>query len=222
MSVLTASARTGQVPPAAQLGLWPGPPTRRPLPHGSAPSIRDLRFVDQIWSESVPIEETPGEIYLAERGVNLGAFPDHGGLRWHQNCPWEDGAIPAILARFSDVMTGEPKGLMRWPLTGEMPMALGSRKGCVVRLDEEITYGLVVGKSLIKTMVAAGRVINNTLLRPAWVTVFPDGLRDFPVLPDLSLTILIDGEATAAAAEMCAKCWRNAGREVEIVRGVTA
>jgi hypothetical protein len=173
------------------------------------------------WRETQPIVGTAGEVYLAKRGIEIASVPDYGGLRWHPRCPWGDVAIPCIVSRYTDAVTGEPRGIHRRPIDGQGPKALGPTKGCVIRLwpDDMVTTGLVIGEGVETTLAAATRIVHRgTLLQPAWACGYADNMERFPVLDSIeALTILVDNDASntgQAAAEACAQRWRTAGREV--------
>jgi hypothetical protein len=173
------------------------------------------------WRETQPIVGTAGETYLLKRGIDITLLPDFGGLRWHPRCPWEGGATPCIIARFTDAVTGEPRGIWRRPIDGQTPRTLGAMKGCVIRLwpDEAVTTGLVTGEG-VETVAAAALGVKHrgTLLQPAWACGNAGNLHDFPVLPGIeALTILVDNDASGTgqeAAKAPARRWRIAGREV--------
>lgn len=181
---------------------------------------RRLSLAAAIWDETVPLGP-PGKAYLAKRDILLDEVPGDGGLRWHATCPWRDGAAPCIVSRFTDAVTGKPKGIHRRPITGEKPMSLGPMAGCVIRLwpDEDVTEGLVIGEGVETTLAAATRIEHrDTLLRPAWAAGSSGNLASLPVLAGIeTLTILVDhdesGTGQDAAAE-CAERWLDADREV--------
>jgi phage/plasmid primase-like uncharacterized protein len=182
---------------------------------------RKLEWAAQIWKETASIVATAGEAYLAKRGIPLNNVPFHGGLRWHPKCPWHKGTAPCIVARFTDAVTGEPRGIWRRPINGEKPRTLGPMGGCVIRLwpDEEATTGLVIGEGVETTLSAATRCIHKgTLLRPAWATCSAGNLERFPILDGIEeLTILVDNDENNVgqdAAKQCAIRWLEAGRSV--------
>jgi Toprim domain len=173
------------------------------------------------WRETFPIAGTAGEAYLLKRGIPIASVPDYGGLRWHPRCPWEGDAIPCIIARFTDAVTGEPRGIWRRPIDGQTPRTLGAMKGCVIRLwpDDAVTTGLVIGEG-VETVAAAALGVKHrgTLLQPVWACGNAGNLSDFPVLPGIeALTILVDNDASNTgqqAAAACACRWLDADREV--------
>jgi phage/plasmid primase-like uncharacterized protein len=175
----------------------------------------------RIWRESTDIEGTGGEAYFRRRGITLADVPNYGGLRWHPRCPWENGTAPCVIARFTDAVTGEARGIWRRPVDGGKPKSLGSMGGCVIRLwpDEDVTTGLVIGEGVETTLSVATRfVLRGTLLRPAWAVASAGNLENFPVLPGIeALTILADNDSNGRgqeAAKRCATRWAEAGREV--------
>jgi Toprim domain len=182
---------------------------------------RKLVAADRIWREVYRIISTAGEAYLAKRGIDLSAVPDFGGLRWHPRCPWNGETVPCVVARFTDALTGEPRGIHRRPIDGGMARTLGPMRGCVIRLwpDELVTSGLVIGEGVETVLAAATRVTHRgALLQPAWACGCAGNLADFPVLAGVeALTILVDNDAKNAgqdAAAACARRWLDAGREV--------
>jgi Toprim domain len=181
----------------------------------------NAELAKKTWRETVPIAGTAGEAYHLKRGIEIASVPDYGGLRWHPRCTWEGGTLPCIIARFTDAVTAEPRGIWRRPIDGQTPRTLGPMAGCVIRLwpDEEITSGLVLGEGVETTAAAAVKIIHRgTLLQPAWAAGNAANMTTFPVLPGVeSLTLLVDNDASntgqQAAAE-CARRWLDAGREV--------
>jgi Toprim domain len=184
----------------------------------------NLARADQIWRQSYNITGTAGEAYLTCRGIALDDVPNFGGLRWHPNCPWEGGTAPCVLARFTDAITGEPRGIWRRPINGAKPKTLGPMGGCVIRLwpDEDVTTGLVLGEGVETTLSASTRFVHrNTLLRPAWAAGSAGNLENFPVLKRIdALTLLVDHDANGCgqeAARGCGERWRDANREVTLL-----
>jgi Toprim domain len=180
-----------------------------------------LQHAEQAWREASPTLAPPALDYLARRGIVLDDVPEGAGLRWHPRCRWETGTAPCIVARYTDVLTGEPRGIWRRPITGEKPKTLGLMGGCVIRLwpDDWIAEGLVIGEGVETTLAAATRIEHRgTLLRPAWAAGCAGNLEDFPILPGIEvLTILVDHDASGTgqkAAQACAQRWFAAGREV--------
>ena len=184
-------------------------------------NARRSEIARDIWQTAKPAQGTLVETYLASRGIELASVPNYGGLRWHPRCPWQGGPIGCVVARFTDIVTGEPRGIHRRPIDGQKPRTLGPMGGCVIRLwpDDAVSRGLVLGEGIETTAAAAVQIIHRgTLLQPAWATGCANTMRDFPVLPGIeALTILVDHDASGAgqaAADACARRWLAAGREV--------
>jgi hypothetical protein len=188
-----------------------------------AEAARKLQQAERIWNAAVCIEGTPGALFLSERGIDITLAPDFGGLRWHPKCPWgKIDTAPCIIARFTDAITGEPRGIWRRSLKkDETPKALGAVAGCVIRLwpDDAITDGLVLGEGVETTLAAALHIPHrSTVLQPAWAAGCADNMASFPVLAGIrTLTLLVDNDKNGAgqkAAAECARRWVAAGREV--------
>ena len=183
---------------------------------------RKIEAADEIWREARPIAGTAGAAYLAKRGIDLDQIPNHGGLRFQPRCPWGPGDyLPCVLARYTDVITCEPRGIRRRPINGEKPKTLGPMGGCVIRLlpDEEVTQGLCLAEGVETAAFAATRIIHDgTFYRPMWAAGSAGNMETFPVLPGIDvLTLLVDNDESGAgqkAAHVCGERWRRAGREV--------
>jgi phage/plasmid primase-like uncharacterized protein len=184
---------------------------------------KKLEAAHRIWQEAVAIKNTAGEHYFARRGITLGDAPNYGGLRWCRRCPWENGTAPCVVARFTDAVTGEARGIWRRAIDGRKPKSLGPTRGCVIRLwpDEDVTTGLVIGEGVETTLAAATRfVCDGTLLQPAWAATSAGNLENLPILPGIdALTIVADNDENERgqdAARQCAARWAKAGREVVV------
>jgi Toprim domain len=182
---------------------------------------RRLELAVRIWREAGPIASSPGEAYLARRGIVLERVPDHGGLRFHSRCPWGDTTTACIIARFTNAVTGTAGGIWRRPINGDKPMTLGPMLGGVIRLwpDEDVTTGLVIGEGVETVLSAATRCTHKgTFLYPAWATGSAGNLERLPILSGIEgLTILVDNDANDVgqrAANRCAIRWQEAGRSV--------
>jgi hypothetical protein len=183
---------------------------------------RKIKAADEIWREAAPIAGTAGEAYLANRGIDLDQAPRHGGLRFHPRCPWGSGSyLPCVIGRYTDAITGEPRGIRRRPINGEQARTLGPMGGCVIRLwpDEEVTQGLCLAEGVETALYAATRiVVRGTFLRPIWAAGSAGNMETFPVLPGIdALTLLVDNDESGTgqkAARACADRWGRAEREV--------
>ena len=141
-----------------------------------------LQLAEHIWRAAKPL--TPEVLgYFACRGIDINRVPDHGGLRFHRRCLFDDALVPCIVGRYTDAVTGEPRGIWRRPLDGRKPKTLGPMAGCVIRLwdDAEITTGLVLGEGVETTFAAATRITHRgTLLQPAWAASVSRKHAEFP------------------------------------------
>jgi hypothetical protein len=94
-----------------------------PMPRPVKPRSSDLHYVERLWEASVanhPVIKG----YFRWRGIPLDHVP-RGVLRYHPECPWWKKKQPCILARFTDALTGEPRGIWRRSADGlNTPMAL--------------------------------------------------------------------------------------------------
>jgi len=184
---------------------------------------RNLELADRIYRESFNITGTAGDAYFLRRGIVLKRIPNYGGLRWHPRCPWGgDDYLPCIIARYTDAISAEPRGIRRRPIRdGEKARTLGPMAGCVVRPwpDEEVTQGLYLAEGVETAAFAASRVsVRGTLLQPIWAAGSANNLETFPVLSGIEcLTVLVDNDESGRgqeAARRCAERWARAGRKV--------
>jgi Toprim domain len=175
-------------------------------------------YVRQLWETASPVLPAVAQAYFRFRRIPLDRVP-RDVLRFHPQCPWQGERLPCLLARYSDAVSGEPKGIWRRPIDGLKPMTLGPMGGCVIRLWPEIGKRLVIGEGVETTLAAATRILHRGRpLRPAWATGCANNLRRFPVIDGVEqLIVLVDndesGTGQQAAAE-CARRWCDAGREV--------
>lgn len=197
----------GAVAPAAAA---PAPP---PAPDTAA-------LARALWREAVPAAGTVVEAYLRGRGLHL---PGDAPIRFHGRCPRGRERLPAMLALMSDARSAEPCGVHRTFLApdgggkapGQAKMMAG-RAG-VIRLvpDEEVTLGLGIAEG-IETSLA---VMQRLDWRPVWAASSAGAIARFPVLPGIeALTIFADEDgAGIAAAQECARRWREAGAEARVM-----
>ena len=73
----------------------------------------DLQFVEQLWKEAMPGLSAEALDYFRWRGIWLHDMPEDGVLRFHPRCPWHGERIGCVLARYSDALSGEPRGIWR-------------------------------------------------------------------------------------------------------------
>lgn len=203
-------------------GAWTPTPPKRPHPI-AAPAMAATDYLEaaaRIWNSAVPIANTAGFTYLANRGIDLTYVPNHGGLRFHPRCPWLGATTPCILGRYTDVLAGAPRGVWRRPIDGGKPKSLGPTGGCVIRLwpDEQVEHVLCLGEGVETTLAAATRILfRGARLAPAWAAGSASNMSNFPVLDGIAaLTLLVDNDERGAgerASEICDIRWLTAGRE---------
>jgi Toprim domain len=146
-------------------------------------------------------------------------------LRFHPRCPWRDDddspivKVPALIALYRDIITDQPKAILRCALTlagyKRGRKAYGPKAGCAIKLtaDEDVEQGLHVGEG-VETMLAAMMLGFS----PAWALGDTSGVGAIPVLAGIdALAIIVDRDANGAgqdAASTCFDRWTAAGREV--------
>jgi hypothetical protein len=188
-------------------------------PHGPPQAVADdsaaTRTADalKVWREGVDPRGTLAEIYLADRGLDLGEDIAGDVLRWHPR-------TKAMLALFRDIRTDEPRALCRTFLDQDGRKIerkfLGPVRGCAVKLDadEEVTHGLHIAEG-VETAMAARQLG----LRPTWALGSAGAVAAFPVLGRIEvLTLLAEHcEVNTRAIKQCADRWYEAGRGVIII-----
>jgi len=154
-------------------------------------------------------------------------------FRWHPACPFGTGQMPCLLALYRNVITDEPQGVHRTPLTldGKRPIGTdgekikrqtyGPTKHAAIKLwpASTVSNRLVVGEGIETTLSAALHIPHRgRALTPAWACMNAGNIGDFPVLDGVeTLTILVDNDPSGAGQREAAKCaerWRSAGRQV--------
>lgn len=191
---------------------------------------RNFEIGMKIMREAGPIAGTLGAKYLGCRGI-----PEkyHGDvLLFHpsiKHAPTQS-YHPAIIAPYTDAITGKIKGIHRTYLKADGSgkadidpprMTLGSVKGAVVRLidDAEITYGLGLAEGIESALS-----VMSMGWTPVWAALNAPNIANFPVLPAVTLTIFADHDRPDKdgrrvgqdAARACGERWAAAGREVFI------
>src|SRR5262245_39542951 len=172
---------------------------------------------ERYWSEAVPIADTPGENWLASRGIDINRVPGHGDLRWHPACP-----LPSVVSRYTNVLSAEPQGIRRRPIDGNNAEFLGPSKSAVVRLWPEVGEHLcVAGGVETARFGAAGVTLYGKLLQPMWACLSAGNLEVLPVLPRVAvLIIIVDNDKSGTGQSKARKCagrWQEAGRSVMLI-----
>jgi hypothetical protein len=165
---------------------------------------------------SAPITGTLAETYLRSRGIEL--EPDLP-LRFKQLL---DGAA-ALIAPVVDIHTNKLLTLHATLLAADGSgkadvtpnrLFLGARGLGVVKLtpDEDVTSGLAIAEGIESALSAP--------FRPIWACLDASTLSRFPVLAGIQcLTVYADhDDAGTKAAFAVGRRWKQAGREVRILR----
>jgi putative DNA primase/helicase len=207
-------------------GLWPS--TTRPQPtltrryteSDGSKFTRDL--VQKIWDQSGQLIGSLADTYLQSRGLKTPMTPM---LRCHGGLKHKAGAVcPALVARVTDCVTGEPMGLHRTFLrvdgSGKAPvepakMMMGPCAGGAVQLAVP-TDVLLIGEG-IETTLSAMQATGYA----GWAALSTSGLRALR-LPDAvdNIIILADADdAGLSAAQDAARRWKcEEGRRVRIAQ----
>lgn len=188
-------------------------------PNRDAPKRTEAAIA--VWRASQPSEGTPIESYLRSRGITITVPP---AIRFHVGLKHRSGGVwPAMVALVTQGVDGKPIGIHRTFLAhdgnGKAPvepakMMLGPCHGGVVHLGLHGTV-LMVGEG-IETCLAAMQATGH----PAWAALSTSGLRSLDLPRDVrDVIVLADGDDPGeAAAQNCARRWRQEGRRVRIAR----
>ena len=173
-----------------------------------------------IWDGTVPLRGTLAETYLRSRHIEV---PEEAleSLRFHRACPFHCYAFPTLVGLVRDIVTDEPLGIHRTPLTADgrklgPPKLKGPTGGGAIKLAARQLSELTIGEGIETTLSA-------TLLGfgPAWSAIDAGGIARFPVLPGIErLTIIVDndiGGAGQRAASATRARWEAAGLRVRTV-----
>lgn len=180
-----------------------------------------------IWCEAVALAGGPGEAYLVARGLSL----QRGApLRFHPACPRGADRLPAMVAKLTDPVSGEPCGVHRTFLKPDgsgkadvspAKMMLGNAGTIRLSPDDEVTIGLGICEG-IETGLA---ILQRIGWAPVWACGSAGAIAKFPALPGIeSITIFADADDKGAgvrAAYECAQRWRDAGREATVTKPPT-
>lgn len=214
------------------------PPASLPPPapkSAPAPSTESRQAALDLWDRAEPIAGTPAEQYLTRpkreggRGLTLPPDVSPRALRFHGRVWFSDKVSfgpafhPCLLALYRDLITDEPRAVMRTALAVDGSKigraALGSVGGAAVKLsdDADVTMALAIGEGLETTL--AGMMDGYA---PAWALGSSGAIAKFPVLAGIeALTILMDNDEADSkgrrpghdATLECARRWLAAGRE---------
>jgi putative DNA primase/helicase len=193
----------------------------------SPPKLRWSDFAESLWQSCYAISDDAAQYLAARRCV---IPPADGDLRWHpgllhKKTGWTG---PALVARVTDAITGEPMTLHRTWIQADgtkapievprLPLKGHVKKGGVIRLwplDVAVpSPGLSIAEG-IETALSAVQVVN-----PAWALIDANNLAQFPVIDGVSdLVIFADNDSNGTgqkAAAECANRWVLAGRVIKV------
>jgi len=192
-----------------------------PLPISDRKSL-PAEKIEAIRSRTVPLRGTLGQTYLEHRHCALP--PADSDLRY---LPGNERFPPSLCALVTDCVTNEPMTLHFTRLAADGRGKAGTERdktllaghpkaGGVIRLwpDEAVTHGLAIAEGLESALAAAH------MFTPVWSTVDAGNMKRFPVLDGIeALTIFADNDlAGLDAARTCGRRWRDAGREVRVLK----
>jgi putative DNA primase/helicase len=198
-----------------------------PRPSRAATRGDDSAAAVKRWSEGVNPRGTLAERYLNNsRGLELPDDVADRVVRFHGACPWRgvDGSIdrrPCMLTAFRSIAGDKLVAVHRTLLSDDGRKLdrrmLGPVAGAAIKIDadENVELGLTVGEGF-ETCLAA-RALG---FRPVWALGSANAIGEFPVLPGIALTILGESDKNGtneAKAPSCARRWRSAGQDAEIV-----
>lgn len=186
---------------------------------------QNLARAAAIWDAALSPVDTIVETYLAGRCIHLtDTVIRADAIRFHPACHAGSGLrLPAMVCRFTDAKSGEPRGIHRTYLlpdgsgkakdtTGKSKAMLGPSAGCVIRLtaNEDVTTAVGIAEG-----VETALTVMNTEGGAVWACGSAGTVERFPVLPGIdALTVWADrGEAGERAANTVAARWFEAGRE---------
>jgi putative DNA primase/helicase len=163
--------------------------------------------------------------YLAGRGISISPQTlSSDVIRYHPSCPMGGSKVPAMLAKLTDIITGEFSGIQRTALSDDFSAKRVMTDGCSPRMIMGVAKGSAVqlfpcSKRLgiaegIETALSAHQISGM----PVWAALSAGGIRDFPVIHGIKfLRIFADhDEAGISAARACKGRYEKAGIEVEI------
>jgi putative DNA primase/helicase len=196
-----------------------------------SPAVRDNntgRRALEIWRETVLLPGTPGEVYLASRGVHS----DSADLRWHPNCPFSPGVrVGCMVGLVRNIVANELQAVHRTAIspTGEKlsgmgnngRLTLGPTRGGAIKLtgDAEVTMVIAIGEGLETTLSI--RHLPDLAQMPMWCVLNSGGILNFPVLRGLeAVWIAVDHDKNGTcqkAALSCAQRLEASGIEARTI-----
>lgn len=176
------------------------------------------------WNRLGPLRDD-GVAYLRKRGCAIP--PEDGDLRFDPHAGHPRGHTgPAIVALVTNSFDARvpltlhrtwvrPDGTKAAVEPPRLLLANHRKAGGVIRLwpDDAVAAGLGVAEGIESALTAA------RVFKPVWCCLDAGNLTEFPALPGIeTITVFADhDEAGLKAANACARCWTEAGRDVCIV-----
>ena len=180
---------------------------------------RSLRAALAIWEAAKPLGDLARLYFTEVRGIDAEAIPiDDAALRFHPQCPFDHGTTPCIVALLRDALTDELAGIHRIALTLDVFTGAKVQRRMLGRWPRPRAIKLWPANGQLYLAEGIETALAAAMLgkRPAWAAATTSNIQDFPVLPGLELTLLVDhDDAGIAAADACRARWKMAGREVE-------
>ncbi|KAB7785974.1 DUF7146 domain-containing protein [Methylorubrum populi] len=190
--------------------------------HEAEQNARRQRNALTIWDAATDPRTTVVATYLRSRALDLPDEIAGEAIRFHPRCPWGTDFVPAMVAAFRNVETGEITGIHRTALTTDGQKIgrkmLGIVADAAIMLDpcEAVSLGLAIGEG-IETSLSARQLG----IRPVWALGSVDAIRTFRVLPGVEgLTVLGETGDSGASESACREVgtrWHRAERAVEII-----
>ncbi|MCP1551646.1 MULTISPECIES: DUF7146 domain-containing protein [Methylorubrum] len=185
-------------------------------------NARRQRSALRIWNAASDPRDTIVADYLRSRGLELPDDIAGEAIRFAARCPWGENFLPAMVAPFVNIETGEITGIHRTGLTTDGRKVgrkmLGIAAGAAIMLDpcEAVSLGLAIGEGIESSLSA-----RQLGIRPVWALGSVDAIRTFPVLPGVEgLTVLGETGDSGASESACREVgtrWHRAERTVEII-----
>ena len=167
------------------------PPPAEPKRSAPSPAVRDNdtgQRALEIWRETVPLPGTPGEVYLASRGVR---YDGDRALRWHPNCPFSPGVrVGCMVGLVRNIGTNEPQAVHRTAIspTGQKlsgmgnngRLTLGPTRGGAVKLtdDADVERVIAIGEGIETTLSI--RHLPDLEQMPLWCVLNAGGIQISP------------------------------------------
>ena len=183
-----------------------------------------IAYALRLWDEAISLtRSTLAQRYFAARAISELPPNLDEVLRWHQSCPFGTyGNCPVMLALFRDGATNEPTGIHRTFIIGGAKaerMTLGRMVRAAIKLFPLDGDQLFVAEGIENALSLSLGTFNGRPLRPVWAAGPAGNLAKLPLVPGVRRLVICadNGKAGEENAATCARRWRAAGREVEVI-----